>query len=46
MKSILKKNAEKDRQLVVKKHLRPDEPGYFLPTPEWDQKRSHNRLWS
>lgn len=31
---------------VVKKHLRPDEPGYFLPTPEWNDKRSHDRLWS
>jgi L-alanine-DL-glutamate epimerase-like enolase superfamily enzyme len=31
---------------VVKKHLKTDEPGYFLPTPEWDQKRSHDRLWS
>ena len=31
---------------VVKKHLRPDEPGYFLPTPEWNEKRSHDRLWS
>jgi L-alanine-DL-glutamate epimerase-like enolase superfamily enzyme len=31
---------------VVKKHLRPDEPGYFLPTPEWDQRRSADHLWS
>ena len=22
------------------------EGGYFEPTPEWDQKRSHDRLWS
>jgi len=22
------------------------ESGYFDPTPEWDQKRSHDRLWS
>ncbi|HWC00336.1 MAG TPA: enolase C-terminal domain-like protein, partial [Bryobacteraceae bacterium] len=30
---------------VVKQHLR--EPGkYFLPTPEWDKERSHDRLWS
>jgi L-alanine-DL-glutamate epimerase-like enolase superfamily enzyme len=28
----------------VKKHLRGG--GYFDPTPEWDQKRSHDRLWS
>ncbi len=31
---------------VVKKHLRQDEPGYFLPTPEWDQRRSADHLWS
>jgi len=30
----------------VKKHLRPDSKGYFEPTPEWDEKRSHDRLWS
>ena len=31
---------------VVKQHLLPDQPGYFLPTPEWDKERSHDRLWS
>ncbi len=31
---------------VVKQHLRPDEPGYFLPTPEWDQRRAADHLWS
>ena len=30
---------------VCKKHLGRD-GGYFVPTPEWDQKRSHDRLWS
>jgi L-alanine-DL-glutamate epimerase-like enolase superfamily enzyme len=30
----------------VKKHLSKDAKGYFEPTPEWDQKRSHDRLWS
>ena len=30
----------------VKKHLHPKANGYFLPTPEWDEKRSHDRLWS
>jgi L-alanine-DL-glutamate epimerase-like enolase superfamily enzyme len=30
----------------MKKHLSPDAKGYFEPTPEWDQKRSHDRLWS
>jgi L-alanine-DL-glutamate epimerase-like enolase superfamily enzyme len=29
---------------VMKKHLL--EPGYFEPTPEWDNERSHDRLWS
>ena len=28
-----------------KKHL-GREFGYFEPTPDWDQKRSHDRLWS
>jgi len=30
----------------VKKHLNPKAKGYFEPTPEWDEKRSHDRLWS
>lgn len=29
---------------VVRAHLA--EPGYFEPTPEWDNERSHDRLWS
>jgi L-alanine-DL-glutamate epimerase-like enolase superfamily enzyme len=29
---------------VVKQHLL--EPGYFEPTPQWDQDRSNDRLWS
>jgi L-alanine-DL-glutamate epimerase-like enolase superfamily enzyme len=29
---------------VVKAHLK--EPGYFEPTPEWDEERSWDRLWS
>jgi L-alanine-DL-glutamate epimerase-like enolase superfamily enzyme len=29
---------------VVKQHLR--EPGYFEPTPEWDNERSWDRTWS
>lgn len=28
----------------IKKHLRGGK--YFDPTPEWDQKRSHDRIWS
>jgi L-alanine-DL-glutamate epimerase-like enolase superfamily enzyme len=31
---------------VVKKHLDPEEPTYFRPTPEWDNIRSWDRLWS
>jgi len=30
----------------VKKHLKTDDKGYFGPTPEWNEKRSHDRLWS
>jgi L-alanine-DL-glutamate epimerase-like enolase superfamily enzyme len=30
----------------VKKHLNRDAKGYFEPTPEWTEKRSHDRLWS
>lgn len=30
----------------MKKHLNRENKGYFEPTPEWDQKRSHDRLWS
>jgi L-alanine-DL-glutamate epimerase-like enolase superfamily enzyme len=29
---------------VVKRHLL--EPGYFEPTPEWNNERSHDRTWS
>jgi len=29
---------------VVKQHL--TDPGYFEPTPEWDNERSWDRLWS
>ncbi len=31
---------------VVKKHLHPEHPGYFLPTPEWDKDRTNDRLFS
>jgi L-alanine-DL-glutamate epimerase-like enolase superfamily enzyme len=30
----------------VKKHLSPNDKGYFEPTPEWNQRRSHDRIWS
>jgi L-alanine-DL-glutamate epimerase-like enolase superfamily enzyme len=29
---------------VVRQHL--FEPGYFEPTPEWNEAKSHDRLWS
>jgi L-alanine-DL-glutamate epimerase-like enolase superfamily enzyme len=31
---------------VVKQHLNPIDKGFFEPTPEWNEKRSHDRLWS
>jgi L-alanine-DL-glutamate epimerase-like enolase superfamily enzyme len=31
---------------VVKQHLNPGDKGFFEPTPQWDEKRSHDRLWS
>jgi L-alanine-DL-glutamate epimerase-like enolase superfamily enzyme len=31
---------------VVKKHLDPENPSYFAPSPEWDKDRSWDRLWS
>jgi L-alanine-DL-glutamate epimerase-like enolase superfamily enzyme len=31
---------------VMKQHLHPTAKGYFEPTPEWNEKRSHDRLWS
>jgi L-alanine-DL-glutamate epimerase-like enolase superfamily enzyme len=30
----------------IRKHMNPREDGYFEPTPEWNEKRSHDRLWS
>ena len=31
---------------VVKQHLNPKDKGFFAPTPEWNEKRSHDRVWS
>jgi L-alanine-DL-glutamate epimerase-like enolase superfamily enzyme len=31
---------------IVKQHLNPKDKGFFEPTPEWNEKRSHDRLWS
>lgn len=30
----------------IKKHLHPAEKRYFEPTPEWNEKRAHDRVWS
>lgn len=30
----------------VKKHLIDSDKSYFAPTPQWDDKRAHDRLWS
>ncbi|HXE79634.1 MAG TPA: mandelate racemase/muconate lactonizing enzyme family protein [Vicinamibacterales bacterium] len=32
-------------EAVIREHLRPGS-GYFDPTPQWDNERSHDRLWS
>jgi L-alanine-DL-glutamate epimerase-like enolase superfamily enzyme len=31
---------------AMKQHLAPFDKGYFEPTKEWDNERSHDRLWS
>ncbi|MGB3531289.1 MAG: mandelate racemase/muconate lactonizing enzyme family protein [Saprospiraceae bacterium] len=30
----------------LRKHIAPESPGFFAPTPEWDNIRSWDRLWS
>jgi L-alanine-DL-glutamate epimerase-like enolase superfamily enzyme len=30
----------------MKKHLHKEDPGYFEPTPQWNEVRSYDRLWS
>jgi len=30
----------------LKKHLHSSDKTYFAPTPEWNDKRSHDREWS
>lgn len=30
----------------IKRHLNEKDKSYFEPTPQWDDKRSHDRLWS
>jgi len=31
---------------VVKQHLHPADKSYFEPTPQWNEKRSHDRIFS
>jgi L-alanine-DL-glutamate epimerase-like enolase superfamily enzyme len=31
---------------VLKQHLHPDDKSFFAPTTEWDQLRSHDRIFS
>ncbi len=31
---------------VVKQHLHPTDKTFFAPTPEWDERRSHDRIFS
>jgi L-alanine-DL-glutamate epimerase-like enolase superfamily enzyme len=31
---------------VVKQHLHPSDKSYFEPTPQWNEKRSHDRIFS
>ena len=31
---------------VIQAHLHSSDPEYFAPTTEWDNERSHDRLWS
>lgn len=31
---------------IVKQHLDPEDQSYFKPTPDWDNIRSWDRLWS
>ncbi|MEZ5106270.1 MAG: mandelate racemase/muconate lactonizing enzyme family protein [Draconibacterium sp.] len=31
---------------VIKEHLHPNDKSFFAPTDEWNDKRSHDRIWS
>ena len=31
---------------VIKEHIDPEDPGLWEPTDEWNEERSHDRLWS
>ena len=30
----------------VREHLSPEDSSFFEPTPQWDKRPSHDRLWS
>ena len=30
---------------VIREHIVPDSGGYFEPTPDWNKKSSHDRIW-
>jgi L-alanine-DL-glutamate epimerase-like enolase superfamily enzyme len=31
---------------IIKQHLHAEDKSFFAPTPQWTEKRSHDRLWS
>ena len=31
---------------VVKQHLHPSDKSYFEPTTQWNERRSHDRIFS
>jgi L-alanine-DL-glutamate epimerase-like enolase superfamily enzyme len=33
-------------EAVMKEHLHPEDRSYFEPTPQWDESRSYDRIWS
>ena len=37
---------ELNDEVVKERHLPRNDKSFFEPTPEWDEKRSHDRLWS
>ena len=37
---------ELNEEVIKEQYLPRNNKSYFEPTPEWDEKRSHDRLWS
>jgi len=37
---------ELNEDVIKERYLPKDDKSFFEPTPEWDEKRSHDRLWS